>query len=201
MSELVNSNFTIGVHNRDFRLFNNSLTPAHYQSLKNRMEVFNDQKISKVINKREFQYATLIRLSDATYISTKPANLHNGKSLFHVVSDCPVPCFIVYGFRYGCPYLPRINFILTHLYQSGIMQHWTATEEYILQRKISADQKQKSPLSMDSIREVFYVILAGMFISVLIFVLEIIHFHRVLSYLKLFMKTLVRRLQRLNFHR
>lgn len=197
MSELVNSNLTVGVHNRDFRLFNKSLSPEYYVDLKNRIEVFNDQQIRQVIVKRQFQYATLLRQSDATYISRKPANLRNGRGLFHLVQDCPIPCSIVYGLRYGSPYLPRINFILTQLNQAGIMQHWSQTEEFPLQQ----NQKKRNPLSMDNIREIFYVMLIGMFISGIVFLLEVIYYHETMTYLKFFLKTLVRRLQRLNFRR
>lgn len=201
MQELVNTNLTLGVHNRDVRLFNKSLTPEHYAKLENRMQIFNDQKIKEFIDKREFQYALLIRQSDATFIRSKPANLHNGRSVFYMVQDCPVPCFIVYGARYGCPYLPKINFILMNLFQAGILQHWSATEDFPLQKKISAALKQRNPLSMDNIREVFYVLLVGMFLSVITFVAEIVIHHETLAYLKLFLKTLVGRLQRLNFRR
>lgn len=201
MDEVLYSNLTIAVHNRDFKLFNKSLSPSSYALIKNRIEIVNDKKIRDIIVNLKFQYATLLRQSDAEVIHSKPEYQHNGRGIFHVVQECPVPCFIVYGLRYGSPLLPQLNFILYSLSQTGITQFWSQTEDFALQRKISADQKRRNPLNMDSIREVFYVLLIGTFVSGISFVLEILFRTETWTYLEFYLKALVRRFQRLNFCR
>lgn len=179
MGDLVNSNLTIGIHNRDQKLFLKSLTPEYMKALENRIEILRDQKIKEIIQKRQFQYAILLRKSDAVYISKMLANLHNGRSLFHVMPDCPVPCPIVYGLRYGSPYLMRINYILDHLNQASILDYWSETEEYSLQRKIQTNYKEKKALDISTLQEVFYVWLIGLMISAFAFFLEIaVHTYR-----------------------
>lgn len=177
MSELVDSNLTIGIHNRDKKLFLKSLTSEQLKVLEDRIEILGDRKIKEVIETRQFKYALLLRQSDAVYISKKLSNLHNGRSIFHVMEDCPVPCSIVYGLRYGSPYLKRINYILDHLNQGGILNQWSTTEEFSLQRKISTNDKEKKPLDMTTLQEVFYVWLIGLFGCVIVFVLELASYH------------------------
>lgn len=175
MNELVTkTNLTLGVHNRDHILFNKSLTDEQYRALDGRIEIINDQKITKIIQNRQFQYATLLRQSDATLISRKAVNMFNGRKLFHLVQECPVPSFVVYGLRYGSPYLSRVNFILENLNQAGILEQWGETEEYALQRKITSTQKDRRALDLNNLLEVFYFLFIGLFFGVLLFVMEIV---------------------------
>lgn len=147
--------------------------------MRDRIEIFHDQKIKNFIEKREFQYAVLLRKSDANYISRKPANMEQGRPLFHTMVECPLPCSIVYGLRYGSPYLPIINKLLHHLFQGGILQHWAESEEYTLYQKrgmvlFSADNKERKALTMGNLREVFFVLFFGYTISGIIFIAEML---------------------------
>lgn len=177
MGALATSNLTLGVHNRDSGIFINSLTSNYYTLIKDRIIPFSDRKIKEVLDKREYQYAILLRKSDSQYVSSKPANMHDGKPLFYTMPDCPVPCFIVYGLRYGSPYLTRVNYIIHHLFQAGILQYWSKTEEYNVDRsRLSAiENKERKPLNITNLQEMFYVLAIGEFISTVVFILEILY--------------------------
>lgn len=169
------TNLSLGIHNRDFKLFNESLDNALYNIVKDRIEIFNDQKIKKFIDERQNQYATLLRRSDADYIIRRPKNIKLSRSLFYVIPDCPVPCFIVYVLRYGSPYLNKINYILRQLYQAGILQHWMTTEEYSEYKDTFVNEnKYRKPLNSNGMKEVFMVYLVGVLISIVVFISEIL---------------------------
>lgn len=140
--------------------------------------VFNDQKIKEVIEGRQYNYAVLLRKSDAQYISRKPSNMKNGRPLYHTVGDCPVPCSVVYGLRYGSPYLPRLNYLLNHLNQAGILRYWTESDEYTLfqthnKATYVENNKEKKPLNMKNVREVIIVWSFGLFVSTVVFIIEL----------------------------
>lgn len=172
------TNLTFGVHNRYMDIFKSSLEPQDEVILK-RISVFNDKKIKKVIQNRQFQYAILLKKTDTQYISRSPSNMANGRPIFHTVLECPIPCSIVYGLRYGSPYLPRINYILHHLNQAGILQHWSKTEELSMNKNFDkllsgVTNKDRKPLGMENLKEVFYVWWFGLFLSCLAFLVEIV---------------------------
>ncbi|XP_072932992.1 uncharacterized protein [Epargyreus clarus] len=175
--ELIHTNLTFGVHNRHVRIFNKSLSEEYYETVMKRMEVFNDQKIKEVIVQRQFQYAVLLRKSDAQYISRKQSNMQDGRPLFHTVEECPVPCSIVYGLRYGSPYLTRINNLLHHLNQGGILQYWSQSDEFTLYKGhkkaiYNGDNKERKPLNTKNLKEMFIVMMIGVLIATSSFIVE-----------------------------
>lgn len=179
LDELLATNLTLGVHNRHIRIYKRSISPELLDKIMERTEIFNDKKIKQVIEERQYHYAVLLRKSDAQYISRRPSNMKNGRPLYHTVGDCPVPCSVVYGLRYGSPYLPRLNYLLKHLNQGGILRHWTESDEYTLlqtKNKVSyvENNKEKKPLDMKNVREVIIVWSFGLFISTTVFIIELI---------------------------
>lgn len=161
------------------RLFQKSIPPEFLNTtLHNRLETLTDKKIKAIIEKRDFRYAVLLRKSDAMLITRNPANMKNGRPLFHTALECPVPCSIVYGLRLGSPLLPRINNLLHHLNQAGILTHWSQSDEYTLYQSIgllySGDGKGKKPLNLENLREFYIVFGIGIFISFIAFICEII---------------------------
>lgn len=181
LQELFQSNLTLGIHNRHVRLFNRSIEPEnkYYASVMNRIETINDEKNKEIIEERQFQYAVLMRKTEALYISRMTVNRQNGRPIFHVVPDCPVPCFIVYGLRYGSPYLNKIDNIIHHLHQGGISQFWAESEEQKgTQNKFGTENKEK-PLNLGNVKEIFVVWSIGLLISIIVFFVEIIFYrHR-----------------------
>ncbi|KAM3957097.1 ionotropic receptor 85a [Aphomia sociella] len=157
LQDVTESNLTLGIHNRHIRSFNKSLS-TEYNLLHNRIEVFDDNKFKIAIDKKQYQYALLLRRTDLFYISRKPENMHNGRPLFHTVEECPLRCSIVYGLRYGSPYLPRINMILMRLYQAGILQYWSKSDELTLNQNLHDNTyKEQKPLKLKNLKEMFYV--------------------------------------------
>ncbi|XP_026496413.2 uncharacterized protein LOC113400930 [Vanessa tameamea] len=180
--EIFQTNLTIGVHTRHLKLFKRSLSDEYSEELLKKIEVMNDKKIKKIIENREFKYAMLLRKSDAEYISRKPSNVVDGRPLYHTMLDCPVPCSIVFGLRYGSPYLQRLNYIFNHLNQGGILQYWMKSDEYTLfqtRNKIllADDSKDKKPLNTNNLKEVFIVWSIGILISTFIFLAETLVYH------------------------
>ncbi|XP_047531269.1 uncharacterized protein LOC125066972 [Vanessa atalanta] len=180
--EIFQTNLTIGVHTRHLKLFKRSLSDEYSEELLKKIEVMNDKKIKKIIENREFQYALLLRKSDAEYISRKPSNVADGRPLYHTMLDCPVPCSIVFGLRYGSPYLQRLDYIFNHLNQGGILQYWMKSDEYTLfqtRNKIlfADDSKDKKPLNTNNLKEVFIVWSIGILISTFIFLVETLVYH------------------------
>lgn len=175
------TNLTIGVHNRHMELFLKSISDDYLQTIENRIETFSDKKIKEVIDKRQFQYAILMRKSDARFVSRKPANLENGSPVFHTMLECPIPCPIVYGVRYGSPYLVRLNKIFHSLYQGGILQHWTAYDDDAMYKnsdKIfftsNGDDKERKALKIENLSEVFFVWMIGLLLSLIVLIAETI---------------------------
>lgn len=185
LADLLESNLTFAVHNRHIRIYNRSLGSDTFKAISRRTEVFNDIKIKQAIVQRQFQYAILLRKSDAHYISRKPSNTMNGRPLYHTVQECPVPCSIVYALRYGSPYLPKLNNILHHLNQGGILQQWTKSDDYRLRqttaKALYANDKERKPLSTETVKEVFVVLIIGVLISILVFAIEL-SFHHVANF-------------------
>ncbi|XP_041980150.1 uncharacterized protein LOC121733837 [Aricia agestis] len=175
LAKLLKTNVTFGVHNRDFLLFNKSLIPEYYEQFKDRVEIVNDDKIKQILDKRDFGYAILLRKTDADYIARKPSNIVRGRPIYHTVQDCPVPCSIVYGLKYGSPYLPRLNYLLHHLNQGGILQYWSLTDEFTPRNvKTKELTKDKKALSTDNLKEFFIVWIVGLATSTGIFFSEFI---------------------------
>ncbi|CAF4850578.1 unnamed protein product [Pieris macdunnoughi] len=75
LSELFKTNLTFGVHTRHMGIFNNSLSDEYYEKIHERIEIVSDQKIKEIIDQRKFEYALLLRRSEALYLSNKPSNL------------------------------------------------------------------------------------------------------------------------------
>ncbi|KAG7299166.1 hypothetical protein JYU34_017707 [Plutella xylostella] len=179
LSDLAKSNLILAVHHRHISLFEASLSPNYQDLLLSPMEVFSDKQFKDAIDNRKFQYAMLMRKSDAQFISRKISNMKDGRPLFHTVLECPLPCFIVYGLEYGSPYLPILNNLLHHLNQAGILNYWTASEESVLYQTHSqilyaaGEVQGQKALNMENLREVFYVWLIGLFISVIGLISEI----------------------------
>lgn len=160
-------------------IYRSSLTELNYDIILKRIELFNDKKIKHVVEQRKFEYALLLRKTEAQHISRSPSNTAKGRPLFHTVLECPIPCSIVYGLRYGSPYLPRINYILHHLNQAGILQYWSKTDELGVDTHFNkllsnANTKNTKALGMNILKEVFYVWLFGLFLSSLTFLIEIL---------------------------
>ncbi|CAG9787622.1 unnamed protein product [Diatraea saccharalis] len=175
LDELFDSNLTLGVHNRYIEIFNASLTHSAREKLKTRIETINDKKIVEIIEERNFQYALLLRKSDAISVTQKVKNMAHDRPIFQVMQECPIPCFIVYGLRYGSPYLRKIENTLHHLNQGGIMNFWLKVEEYNIKRNIfNTDDKYLKPLSLANLRSVFIVWSIGLALSTVSFLLEIL---------------------------
>ncbi|XP_064292161.1 uncharacterized protein Ir85a [Plodia interpunctella] len=176
-SDLQNLNLTLGIHNRHINMF----AKSEFTALKNRIEIITDKKIKELIVNRRFEYAILLRKSDAMYISRKPSNMHDGKPVYHTTNDCPLPCFIVYGLRYGSPYLDKLNNILHRLSQSGILEYWSKTEEYKLNKNLYRNEKEIKALSFENLSEIFYVWLSALLLSSFVFIVELFwpHFRQI----------------------
>lgn len=160
-------------------IFRNSMTERTNEMYLKRTQAFNDKKIKEVIEMRKFEYAVLLKKTEAQHIIRNPSNIEKGRPIFHTVSECPIPCSIVYGLRYGSPYLPRINYILHCLNQAGILQYWSKTDELGVNthfNKLLANSNSKDikTLSMQNLQEVFYVWLNGLFLSCISFLIEIL---------------------------
>lgn len=177
LKELNERNFTFGVHNRHMNIFRSSLIEHNNVLILKRTEIFSDKKIKEVIEKRKFEYAVMLRKTEAQLISRNPSNMAKGRPIFHTVLECPIPCTIVYGLRYGSPYLPRINYILHYLNQAGILQYWSKTEELGMNTRFdkllfNANNKDRKALGINNLKEVFYVWLFGLFLGTLAFLIE-----------------------------
>lgn len=175
MGDLISSNLTLAVHNRHFNLFNKSLDDYTYNILKDRIEVVNDNKITSIIEERQLEYAVLLRKADILSISRNLTNIKHGRPIFRVLSDCPLPIVIVYGLRFGSPYLNKVNDILHHLNQGGILEHWAKSDEFKVDENLSnPDNKEKKPLNLGNLQELFVVWSFGLILSTIVFLFEII---------------------------
>ncbi|XP_026319274.1 uncharacterized protein LOC113229809 [Hyposmocoma kahamanoa] len=179
LKQLYETNLTFGVHNRHMNIYKSSLTEHNNEITLKRTEAFNDKKIKEVLENRKFEYAILLRKTEAQHISRNPSNMAKGKPIFHTVLQCPIPCSIVYGLRYGSPYLPRINYILHHLNQGGILQYWSKSDElgvntHFDKLLINANNKDRKALGINNLKEVFYVWLFGLLLSCFAFLFEIL---------------------------
>ncbi|CAH0399921.1 unnamed protein product [Chilo suppressalis] len=173
--ELVNSNLTLGVYERHADMFNISLTASDRERLKNRIEIVNNKKVKQLIEHRNFHYALLLRKTDALSISRKIKNMENGRPIYQVMADCPIPCYIVYGLRNGSPYLRKIENILHHLYQGGITNYWLETENYkVAQILFDFESKTLKSLSLANLWSVYVVWTIGISLSSLAFLLELL---------------------------
>lgn len=182
MADVLDRNFTIGVHNRYLKIFKPSLNEGNRERVLKRIELVNDRKIKNVIDNRQFQYALLLRKFDAEYISRKPSNYLNGRPLFHTTTECAVPCYIVFGLHYGSPYVPRLNEIFGRLSQAGILQKWFDSDDYTLfqsrnKRLFPAGNKEKRPLKTDNVKEIFIVWSIGLLVGAIVFIAEIIMYY------------------------
>lgn len=176
--ELKQSNLTLAIHNRHMNIFVSSLDSILLNSLSSRIENVNDKKIKKIFDDNRVNYAVLLRNSDGEQICRKPFYMKNGEPLYHIMNECPVPTSVVYGLRFGSPHLPRLNQLLFFLQQAGILKHWLQTDQHNLYDKDNkqlyiGNSKERKPLTMKILREVFYVWFFGAFISVCVFVIEI----------------------------
>lgn len=180
MSELVQSNLTIGIHNRHMNLFKKS--PFYLDEIESRIITLNDKKIKQILDTKSTKYAILLRETDGKRIYRNMANIIDEVPLYHIMRDCPVPCSMVYGLRYGSPYLPRINVILRHLSEAGILEYWTRSEDHTLNNKHNkalyvGNSHERKPFTMNNLKEIFYVWLSGVVISVFVFLVEhVVHF-------------------------
>ncbi|GAB0092301.1 ionotropic receptor 85a [Sergentomyia squamirostris] len=151
-------------------------THAHYNNLIKRINAVTFEQFYRELNKSNTSVAYAHKSSFLKHEEQKKEHIVRDRSIYHFVTQCPVPFFVVYIVKYGSPYLATINTILQRSQDVGLAQHW---EQYMIMRqKIKQGRFQKHshapiPLRINHMQAAFYILVIGLLFALTVFIYEL----------------------------
>jgi NADH:ubiquinone oxidoreductase subunit 5 (subunit L)/multisubunit Na+/H+ antiporter MnhA subunit len=115
----------------------------------------------------------LVTIIPSTYVS-------DNRVLLHIVDACPRTFHFVYLVRRDLPFMDAINRIITTFVETGIVNHWFTHGQ--LYRPISDHHHPKESHQVFTMKNVviaFLFLMAGLTISGVVFVAELVYHHRI----------------------
>ncbi|KDR23415.1 hypothetical protein L798_05386 [Zootermopsis nevadensis] len=120
--------------------------------------------------------AVIVRETSSTYTESIYV-AQDGTQLIHTVEECPAYYHLAYIFPRGSPYLPLINIFILRMNEAGLTFKWhqdgTDVKSLLSYRK--KKYRSQEPLKVFSLTDLqlaFYIFVAGLIFSILVFVLE-----------------------------
>lgn len=132
-------------------------------------QIATERKIAHVRHSTTFLYYALIN--------------PKAKGEIHVMKDCIYRFYPSFVMKKYSPMLRKVNDVIMRLKEAGIIEHWRS--EYIWATPSTTDGFVK--LSMGHMKGLFFIVLIGDALSIVIFIFEVIHVTSA-SFFKLFKK-------------
>ncbi|KAJ9586650.1 hypothetical protein L9F63_019752 [Diploptera punctata] len=102
----------------------------------------------------------------------------DGTQLLHKVKECTIFYHLAYIFPKGSPYLPRFNYFLKQVIESGLKDKWywedVDVKTKLFYRKSKIKQDKNKPFSLSDLQLALYVQFFGLLISFIVFIGEIV---------------------------
>lgn len=103
-----------------------------------------------------------------------------GRSLVHLVPDCPQSYYLAYLMPANSIFLDRFNYIITALREAGIIHFWNdntiqhSINSKIISTKSGKDQtlEDPKPFSVHDMQTCFLVLAIGLVVSFIVFIIE-----------------------------
>ncbi|KAK0178448.1 hypothetical protein PV328_002396 [Microctonus aethiopoides] len=103
-----------------------------------------------------------------------------GRSLVHLVPDCPQSYYLAYLMPANSIFLDRFNYIITALREAGIIHFWNDnTIQHSINSKIVSAKSRKDqtledpkPFSVHDMQTCFLVLAIGLVVSFIVFIIE-----------------------------
>lgn len=179
LAELDHSNLPIwsrSPENED--VFKDAGTPV-MERLLQKFDVFNgsaDELLNHVTNLTDA--AVIVRETSSTYTESIYV-AQDGSQLIHTVQECPAYYHLAYIVPRGSPYLPLVNIFILRMNEAGLTFKWhsdgTDVKSLLSYRKQKyGSQEALRVFSLADLQLAFYIFVAGLIISILVFVLEVI---------------------------
>ncbi|XP_052902928.1 uncharacterized protein LOC128310342 [Anopheles moucheti] len=155
---------------------NASLSPL-YRSLKGKLQVLNESARHRAAYERDV--CSIERHSDVHLIINTEYKRPNGQPMLHVVEECPRVYSLAYIVRKGWPFAPLFDAAIYRFVESGLCMKWYYDTEdaLILQKRIRQQiEHREEPalrkLTVVDMQTSFYIMAMGVFISLMVFVIE-----------------------------
>lgn len=158
-----------------------------------------DPDVDKVIKKRG-HYAVILKETFALRAVLERDNYQNGKPIYRVMKEKPMPSQVCYAmrfgvglpsllffqrfcFRYGSPALPRINKLLRRYQENGLNVFWKDWTVHLMTlmtryKEMLSDDESLKVLTLDNVSASYYILGLGFAGSFLVFMFE--HFVHVI---------------------
>lgn len=127
-----------------------------------------------VINSKNM--SGLMDKNSAKYWINSPRFSINGSRILHLIPECPVPILSSYAVAAKSPLFDSIETIKTRLFEAGILDHWH--EDYFILKETVSSQIETQKLALNNLLLAFIFYVSGLILSLVIFALEIIKFHK-----------------------
>ena len=117
------------------------------------------------------------RESTIVFLVTKYV-LADGTQLLHKVSECPIFYHLAYIFPKGSPFLPRFDYFLKQVIESGLRDKWY-WDDIDIKTKLSYKKNQQKQnkhksFTLSDLQLPFYVLGIGLTLSLMAFISELI---------------------------
>jgi hypothetical protein len=123
--------------------------------------------------------AELLNDYSARYYLRSKRYIKDGYPLLHRVKENVLSIYSVYGVPRHSPFLPRFNVIISRLVEAGLQMKWNSDSlhQALLNGSIVAVSSFQTanpvPLSLTHLQTAFYLLIAGLFCSAVVFVLQL----------------------------
>ncbi|CAH0564203.1 unnamed protein product [Brassicogethes aeneus] len=143
-----------------------SRTRMNYQNVVILDEMFHGKSIAGVERKNDAEL----------FLKTKYIG-PDGNPLLHIVKECPKSYFMAYILPVGSPLLPRINWFLRKLTESGLVDKWyqDTVDSIILDFLVENPYRKEidRPFNLEDLQAAFGLLIFGLFIASIVFCIEI----------------------------
>ncbi|KAK9887161.1 hypothetical protein WA026_020612 [Henosepilachna vigintioctopunctata] len=174
LQQLIEYNFRII---NSFDIFHDDSSEI-MKKLNERIEnIYSDvSQLSVILKSKDLAYFE--RERDAKYYIEANFTNDEGRPLLHVVEECPISYFITYIVPLGSPYIKRINELIMEFSEAGLIEYWySSMVENLIKGKTIHEHRvhfeKRRPFSMKDVEFSFFILYAGLTLSIIVFSLEL----------------------------
>lgn len=186
LAELDKSGLKIGTSSPNlgdiFGKDNDSVTLMH---LREKVEVFKNPEISTIERTATKKDIAAIERKNDLSLTIKMKFLdENGDKILHKIGECPSSYYLTYLVPSGAFYIPRMNYLLRRIFESGLIEYWynTTVNDMLIKSRYSMIEKfhakdQAVAYNFANLQTSFIILASGLLMSTFVFIGEKLLFH------------------------
>ncbi|KPJ04976.1 Glutamate receptor, ionotropic kainate 1 [Papilio xuthus] len=195
LKELVDSKITCGGWGQETKKFFLESLDDVGQKIGQRFEIINDPDaaVKRVVrgdfayydNKNFLKYLRVKRKNNKIDINTTNLLVTNDTNMgntrmernLHIMSDCMVNIPVSIGFHKNSPLKPLADVYLRRIVEVGLFEKWSNDAMYRINTLDTNDEEIKALMNLKKLQGAFIALAIGYFISLVIFISELSHWH------------------------